>query len=72
MKKDEDDLLCIEELLVRDCSYSTFANFSEKRAFLTPLIRTPACAYQEVRNARFSEKFAYVLNGWSLMVQNKA
>ena len=24
------------------------------------------CAYQGVRNVSFSEKFAYVLNGWSL------
>ena len=38
--------------------YSTYAKFSEKITFLTP------CAYQGVRNANFSENFAYVLNGW--------
>ena len=28
-----------------------------------PLIHTRTCAYQWVRNVRFSENFAYVLNG---------
>ena len=27
-------------------------------------------AYQEIRNVSFSEKFAYVLNGWSLSKEN--
>ena len=35
---------------------------SEKRTFLTPLIRTRTCAYQGVRNVSVSENFAYVLN----------
>ena len=32
-----------------------------------PLIRTPTCAYQGVRDVSLSENFAYVLNGWPLM-----
>ena len=31
-----------------------------------PLIRTRTCAYQGVKNISFSEKFAYVINEWSL------
>ena len=37
---------------VRDHSFSTFAEASEKRT----------CAYQGVRNVSFLENFAYVLN----------
>ena len=33
------------------------ANFPKKQKFLNPLIRTCICAYQEVRNADFLEKF---------------
>ena len=50
--------------LLRDHPFSTYAKFSEKLTFLTPLIRTRMCAYQDV-NVSFSENFAYVLNGWS-------
>ena len=32
-----------------------------------PLIRTPMCVYQGVRNVSFSENFAYVLNECSLI-----
>ena len=46
----------------RNHSFSTYAEFSEKLTFLTPWLRTSACAYQEVRNDSFSENFAYVLN----------
>ena len=45
---------------------STYAKFSEKLTFLTPLISTHTCAYRGVRNVSFSENFAYVLNGWPL------
>ena len=31
-----------------------------------PLVRTPVCAYQEVRNVSFSENFANVINEWYL------
>ena len=31
-----------------------------------PLIRIRTCAYQGVKNVIFSEKYAYVLNGWPL------
>ena len=36
-----------------------------------PLIRTRTPAYQEVRNNKFSENFAYVLTGWSLNMSAK-
>ena len=42
-------------------SFSTYAKFSE-RLTSSPLIRTRTCACQGVRNASFSENFAYVLN----------
>ena len=47
---------CVYEfnVLHRDHSFSTYAKYSEKLAFLTPL--------QGARNASFSENFAYVLN----------
>ena len=32
-----------------------------------PLIRTPTCAYQGVRNVSFSENFAYVLHEWTIL-----
>ena len=32
-----------------------------------PIIRTPMCMYQRVRNVSFSENFAYVLNECSLI-----
>ena len=53
--------------LLRDHPFSTYAKFSEKLTFLTPLIRTRMCAYQGVRNVSFSENFVYVLNGWTLL-----
>ena len=56
--------------LVRDYSFSTYSKFSEKTNFSYLLIRTRICAYQGVRNVRFSENFAYVLNEWSLMVSH--
>ena len=34
-------------------SFSTYAEFSEKLTFLTPLISTHMCAYQGVRNGSF-------------------
>ena len=42
--------------------FSAYANVSEKLTFLTSGC-TLTCAYQRVRNAGFSEHFAYVLNG---------
>ena len=52
-------------LLIWDHSCSTYAKLSEKLLFLTPLIRTHTCAYQEVRNISFSENFPCVLNEWA-------
>ena len=49
------------EFINRDHSFTTYAKFSEKLTFLTP-IRTRTCAYQGVRNVGFSENFTYVLN----------
>ena len=40
---------------VTNLSFSTYAKFSEE-------LTLRECAYQGVRNVRFSEKFAYVLN----------
>ena len=47
------------KLLVTDHSFRTFAKFSEKLKFFTWHARL--CAYQGVRNACFSENFAYLL-----------
>ena len=47
-----------------DHSFSTYGKFSEKIDISYPLICTGTCAYQEVRNVRSSENFAYVLNEW--------
>ena len=41
-----------------------YAKFSEKRTFFHPLIRTRTCAYQRVKNVRFSEKLAYFVFLW--------
>ena len=38
-----------------------------KTIISNPLIRTRTCAYQGVRNVS-SENFAYILNGWPLIV----
>ena len=54
--------------VLRGRSFSTYGKISEKLTFLTPLIRTPMCAYQRVRNVSFSENFAYVLNEWFLKI----
>ena len=35
----------------------------QKNNISYPLIRTPTCAYQGVRNVRFSGNFTHVLNG---------
>ena len=51
----------LENVLLRDHSFSTYAKFSEKLIFLTP-IHTRTCAYQGIRNVSLSENFAYVLN----------
>ena len=45
-------------LLVCEGSFSTYASFTEKLTFFTPLIRTLTCAYQGVKNVNFSEHFA--------------
>ena len=47
--------------IVYDHSFITNAKFSEKITFPNPW-----GAYQELGNVRFSEKFAYVPNEWSL------
>ena len=39
-------------------SLSTYAKFSEKLTFLTPMISNCTCACQGVRNVSFSENFA--------------
>ena len=54
--------------LLKDHPFSTYAKPSEKLTFLTSWyahVRT--CAYQGVRNVSFSESFAYLLNGWTLL-----
>ena len=43
---------------VTDLLFSAYAKFSED-------LTLRECAYQGVRNVRFSGKFAYVLNEWS-------
>ena len=48
------------KLLVTDHSFRTFAKFSEKLKFFTPW-HARLSAYQGVRNACFSENFAYLL-----------
>ena len=48
-------------IIQRDHSFSTYAIFSEKLN-IYPLKRTCTYAYQGVRNGRFSENFAYLLN----------
>ena len=53
-----------------DYSFSTYAKFSEKLIFLTPLIRTRTCKYRKI-NVSFSENFAYVLNEWSHCHQSR-
>ena len=53
-----------ENIFPMDHSFETYAKFSEKLTFLTPLIRKSTCAYHGVKNARFSEKFVHVLNEW--------
>ena len=43
---------------------STYAKFSKKLTFLTPLIRTRRCAYQGVRNVSFSKILRmYLMDG---------
>ena len=57
--------LCVNtrsKLTIRDHSFSTYAEFSEKLTFLTPLIRTRILCVSGVRNVGFSKNFAYVLN----------
>ena len=59
-------------IFLRDHPFSTYAKFPEKLIFL-PLIRTHACTCQEYvcvsggKNVSFSENFAYLLNGWSII-----
>ena len=53
------DLTC---LTIRDHSFKTYANISEKLIFLT---RT--CAYQGVRNFSFLGNFAYIPKEWPLL-----
>ena len=47
-----------EDHSFRDHSFSTYAKFSEKLIFLTPLIGTRAYSYQGVRNVSFLDNFA--------------
>ena len=50
---------------LRGHSFSTYGIFSEKLTFLTTWY-VHTCAYRGVKNLSFSEKSAYVVNGWSL------
>ena len=50
-------------------SFSMYAKFSEKLTFRTPLMYTSMSAYQGVRNASFSENFAYEPSWWSIISQ---
>ena len=55
-------------LKIRDHSFSRYAKFSKKLAFLTPWY-ADVRVYQGVRNVSFPGNFAYVLNRWSLISQ---
>ena len=49
-----------------------FPNFNQKKTNIScSLILTPTCAYQGVWKVSFSEKFAYVLDEWSLEKSRK-
>ena len=39
--------------------------------FLTPLIHTPTCLYQDIRNIFFRKTFANTLNQWSQIIKHK-
>ena len=47
---------------------SMYAKFSKKLPFLTPWYAHVRVRIRGVRNVSFSENFAYVLNGWPLIV----
>ena len=53
--------------IVRNYSFSIYTQFSKKTNISYSVIRIRTFAYQRVRNVSFSENFAYVLNGKSLM-----
>ena len=55
--------------LIRDHSFTTFANFSGKLTF-TPWYEL-TCVYQGVRNVSFSENFANVINELSLSCEKQ-
>ena len=46
----------------RDRSFSTYAKFAEKLTFLHPLYAHISVQIKGLRNASFSENFAYALN----------
>ena len=52
----------------RDDSFNSYAEFSEKLTFITPLYaHVVMCAYHGVKNVSLSEKFANALNKRSLI-----
>ena len=59
-----------------DHSFSKYTKFSKKQTFLTPPLPPPVCTctggYQEVKNVGFSENFAHVLSGRSLVQRAKS
>ena len=55
------------EKSVKGLSIEYIGNIFRKTSISYPLILTRSCEYHGVRNVSFSEKFADVLNEWSLM-----
>ena len=51
----------------RHHSFSTYTKFVEKLIFLPTSIRTFTCAYQRVKNVKFSKSFLNVPSGLSLL-----
>ena len=49
----------------------TYVKIFRKTNISYYLICKRLCAYQGVRNASFSKNFAYVLNEWSLYINDK-
>ena len=56
-------LLHLSRKTTKGSSIKYVCKIFRKANISNPLIRSRTCAYQRVRNVRFSENFAYVLNG---------
>ena len=58
--------ICDVSDVVRDHPFSTYAKFSVKLTFFTPETNTFVYVSRG-KNVSFSENFAYLLNGWTLI-----